>query len=326
MSRTKQLVAIVRQRCAFTLVELLVVIAIIGILVALLLPAVQSAREGARRSQCLSHLKQVTLATLAYEGTYGELPAGAFWGGEENPDQFQGSILIRLLPYIEEQNTFDAFDLTLINTDDQTFPDGRPMWLHAIVPYTCPSDGGATLFDAVTWDGAVAIGNYAASKGSTGLDNSHHHCDRVVEYLDFALAEYYDWDADPIFSGPFIRRPYPVKLSQITDGLSKTIFFGEVRRECSRSVQSGWAATLNGQGSSSTAIPINWDSCHEADRDDRCRYPNNWSSERGFKSQHPGGVNVAMGDGAATFLVETIDHQLYQYLGAKDDGMPVSLP
>lgn len=308
-----------------TLVELLVVIAIIGILVALLLPAVQSARESARRAQCVSHLKQVNLASLAYVGVHRRLAAGAHWGGETNPDLFQGSILIRLLPYLEEQALLDTFDFTQPNTDDQTFDNGEEIGLRPIAVYTCPSDGGATLWDHPLWEGSAAIGNYLASKGSTGIDNTRYRCDRLDGPLQLALVEYYDWADDPLFSGPFIRRPIHVRLNQVTDGLSKTLFFGEARRECSRTVQSGWARTLNGQGSGTTAVPINWDSCHENLQVDRCRYPNNWGSEYGFKSRHPGGAQFAMGDGSARFLVETIDHQAYQYLGGKDDGFVVTL-
>lgn len=304
----------------FTLVELLVVIAIIGVLVALLLPAVQAARESERRTQCISHIRQVNFAALAFEGVHGRLPVGAFWGGVTNEDQFQGSIMIRLLPFLEQSSVFEAFDLKQINTDDHPFADGLLIKSHPIAVYTCPSDGGAEL-----WNGINAISNYVASKGSTSVDNNNHRCEKLDEPLSFALTEYHDWDETILFSGPFIRRPVSVKLKQITDGLSNTIFFGEVRRECSRTVQSGWAATLNSQGQGTTAIPINWDSCHADLQDDRCRYPNNWNSQHGFKSLHPGGVNVVMGDGAVRFLSDDIDHSAYQYLGAKDDGFVVSL-
>jgi prepilin-type N-terminal cleavage/methylation domain-containing protein/prepilin-type processing-associated H-X9-DG protein len=305
----------------FTIVELLVVIAIIGVLVSLLLPAVQSARESARRSQCSSHIRQVNFAALAYEGAYGRLPVGAYWGGEINHDQFQGSILIRLLPHLEQQNVYDAFDLDQINTDNQTLSNGDPIYSYPIAVYTCPSDNLTTV-----WDGSIAIANYVASKGSNDVDNSKYHCEQLVEPLSFALEQYSDWGVgdEILFSGPFVRRPVSIKLAQITDGLSNTIFFGEVRRECARVVQQGWARTLNGSGSGTTAIPLNWDSCHEDRRDNRCFYPNNWASEFGFKSRHPGGVNVVMGDGAVQFLREDIDHLAYQYLGAKDDGFVVN--
>src|SRR4051794_9609902 len=94
---------------AFTLVELLVVIAIIGVLVALLLPAIQAARESARRSQCNNNLKQIGLAIHNYELSYKRLPAGAVWNSA--PRVRKGSILFFLLPFMEEAGLYNAVDI-----------------------------------------------------------------------------------------------------------------------------------------------------------------------------------------------------------------------
>src|SRR6476646_9726885 len=99
-----------RSRHAFTLVELLVVIAIIGVLVALLLPAIQAARESARKSQCSNNLKQIGLAIHQYELTYRHLPAGAIWRNTP-PKIRKGSILLFLLPFIEETGLYNAVDV-----------------------------------------------------------------------------------------------------------------------------------------------------------------------------------------------------------------------
>ena len=117
----------------FTLVELLVVIAIIGILVALLLPAVQAAREAARRMQCSNNLKQIGLALHSYESMIGEYPPGAFWGGNV-PTPHKGSILVHILPFVEQQNLYDAFDFTAQTTDGQTFPNDRSLVRHLHLP------------------------------------------------------------------------------------------------------------------------------------------------------------------------------------------------
>ncbi len=101
----------------FTLVELLVVIAIIGILVALLLPAVQAAREAARRSQCTNNLKQTGLAIMNYESTFGELPPGAFLGEGSSWSAF-------ILPYLEEGNVFS--NLTIGEDQNGNFQWGSP--------------------------------------------------------------------------------------------------------------------------------------------------------------------------------------------------------
>ena len=121
------------------------------------------------------------------------------------------------------------------------------------------------------------------------------------------------------YAGPFTRVGTTAKLSQVTDGLSKTIFFGEVRPNCSEHVKEGWAYTNNGNGYCTTLIPINYDSCNE-EAADACARPCNWNTEVGFKSSHSGGAQFLLGDGSVHFVPETIDHQIYQYLGAKSDG------
>src|SRR2546429_3627290 len=135
--------AMPKAKRAFTLVELLVVIAIIGVLVALLLPAVQSARESARRTHCHNHLKQVTLAVHNYADTYrGAFPAGEYgccWG----------TWLVALLPYVEQQNLYEqykyfgAIDINGGNPDVTTRYGGAlnlPVTRTQIKTYTCPSD------------------------------------------------------------------------------------------------------------------------------------------------------------------------------------------
>ena len=120
-------------RRAFTLVELLVVIAIIGILIALLLPAVQAARESARRSECTNHLKQLGLALHNYAGTYGEfLPPGS-------PDSLRHGLFTAMLPFLEHANIHDQIDLEGIPHDD-------PMRYTPIAEYTCPSFPGPVVY------------------------------------------------------------------------------------------------------------------------------------------------------------------------------------
>jgi prepilin-type processing-associated H-X9-DG protein len=114
-------------------------------------------------------------------------------------------------------------------------------------------------------------------------------------------------------------------MSDVTDGLSSTIFFGEVRRDCSGHIQTGWASSNDGNGLVSTLVPINYDSCN-AKAANPCNKPCNWSTELAYKSRHPGGAMFLMGDGSIHFLSQNIDHQLYQYLGAKADGHAASVP
>ena len=194
-----------RMRRAFTLVELLVVIAIIGILIALLLPAVQAAREAARRSQCTNNLKQLGIAIQNYHDVYKTLPYRI--GGPSNNPYFSG--LVALLPFVEQQGVF-----TQISTGGTyggvTYPSfGANPWNMAFLPYTtqisafvCPSDSAANNHPS----GTIGRKSYLFSSGDvTG------------------------WWADPTANrGPFAAYTIsPYNFSAITDGLSNTIAMSE---------------------------------------------------------------------------------------------------
>ena len=315
-------------RPAFTLVELLVVIAIIGILIALLLPAVQAAREAARRAQCSNNLKQIGLAVLNYESAMKILPPGAFWACRDGTRK--GSILVHILPFIEQQSLHDAFDFNAAIIDGQTFGDtGEEIGSTIVPPYVCPSDNHKGVIDTEShssFDPArhVALHNYTASRGPNQLANNGS-CPCSNNWNSFASASgiYEDYDN---FAGPFTRRCTCIRLSAVTDGLSNTIFFGEVRPMCSWHNDNGWATSNNGNGYSSTVIPINYDSCtRDTSTSDNCRRYCNWNTEAGFRSAHPGGAQFLFGDGSVHFLPETIDHQAYQDLGGKDEGHPVTV-
>ena len=305
----------VRCSTGFTLVELLVVIAIIGILVSLLLPAVQSAREAARRMQCQNNLKQIGLALHNYHTAHDSFPPGSYWYGS-NYDNYRGSILILLLPFIEQQNLFDNFDYT-VRIDDQTFPDTSLLGSTEVAVYRCPSDNNRGLLNG------RAIHNYAASNGPTAhIDNPNCKCSEGAGWNAYALSPY---ENPNDFAGPFYRRNNPTTITDCRDGLSNTIYFGEVRRDCSRHTQQGWARSNNGNGLVSTQVPMNVNTCDESDPNP-CRQPCNWSTELAFKSAHPGGVLFLFGDGSVHFLSESIDHWNYQYLGAKADGEVATIP
>lgn len=304
-------------RSAFTLVELLVVIAIIGILIALLLPAIQAAREAARRSTCLNNIRQCGLAIHNYNDGQKILPAGAHF------NQGRGSIMIRLLPFVEESNLFKQFNLgkegvTLSPaTESQVIKGTTTLLGSQIIPaFLCPSDTHERVSTA-----GRALHNYAASKGPTA-DITSSACSCTPDYNSFAAAGY---DATGKAAGVFQRLSDPIKLRKISDGLSKTIFMGEVRPDCSTHHTQGWAATNNGQGLTSTIIPINFDSC-QPNATDGCNRPCNWRTEMGFRSAHVGGAFFVFGDASVHFLEETIDHRTYQYYGNKADGKTVPSP
>ncbi|HBO44944.1 MAG TPA: prepilin-type cleavage/methylation domain-containing protein, partial [Planctomycetaceae bacterium] len=163
------------KRRGFTLVELLVVIAIIGVLVAMLLPAVQAAREAARRMSCSNHLKQMGLAMQNYVSANGWLP-NAGWTGASYPNDY--SPLAKLLPYCEQallQNLID-FSIDMGHVGKTPLPVAlRPAAATPVAMFLCPSDGETPVHDLTVAGETVpyAGSNYAINGGS-GLDGVFH--------------------------------------------------------------------------------------------------------------------------------------------------------
>lgn len=302
-------------RRAFTLIELLVVIAIIAILIALLIPAVQKIREAAARTQCGNNLKQIGLALHNYHNDNKRLPHGAYWSSTAN----RGTILIRLLPYIEREDLYKLYSFNS-DTDSQTYPGTTTLLASTVIPtYQCPSDPNPTQINN------LGRQNYCASIGPTEqINNTNCSCANYNNWNKYALAPYSDANN---FAGPFTREglesKIKVRFRDILDGLGNTIFFGEVRPSCSNHQKRGWAMSNDGQGLTATIIPINFDSCDQtaaASGGNNCGRPCTWNTELSFGSSHPGGAQFLFGDGSVRFLNDTIDHQTYQYLGGKADG------
>ena len=212
----------------FTLVELLVVIAIIGILIALLLPAVQAARESARRSQCTNHLKQIGLAVLNYENTHGVIPISIAHYQEAGVDGNGLSWMVGILPFIEDGATFAALD-TSGRADmglGMVRPENLPIISKPLPTYVCPSD--TAEFDVRTnvWllpDIPFAITNYAGVMGPHDLGNAS---------LFGGLPDCHNYNAYDYkeCTGTFWRHSHlaPVRLATFTDGTSNTTIVGEV--------------------------------------------------------------------------------------------------
>jgi prepilin-type N-terminal cleavage/methylation domain-containing protein/prepilin-type processing-associated H-X9-DG protein len=206
----------IARRTGFTLVELLVVIAIIGILVALLLPAIQSAREAARRTECQNHLKQIGLALQNYHDTHKAFPMG-----RERMDQYGVSWAFRLLPQLEESAIYASRDSSKRVDDDA---NARAMRT-PIVVYACPSRRSPAAdrnFDnndtppLPTSVAVAALGDYAANAGYEYSTNMEHAVNETfaTDIVDTAVA-------GPIYSGSKIN------ARRVEDGLSKTLAIGE---------------------------------------------------------------------------------------------------
>ena len=213
-----------RRRSGFTLVELLVVIAIIGVLVALLLPAVQAAREAARRTQCVNHLKQIGIGLHNYHDTYRILPpAMTFPQGElaESSDLMGANWVISMLPYYEQQNLYEAFNLRqpISSAANRTARGTR------VAALLCPSDPnnrtafrGNSTGEGDNW----ARGNYAANGPNGRLDNR-------ATWADPNLRGVMGWNLS-------------VRFAEVTDGLSQTLMVGEIRAGLSADDRRGtWA-------------------------------------------------------------------------------------
>ena len=323
-------------RRGFTLVELLVVIAIIGTLVGLLLPAVQSAREAARLSSCGNNMRQLGLAVQNYENARQQLPPGGYWRHDlpwatptpPSPNPEQGSLLVHILPFIEQSSLYSRIDFnSSTNVQSQSIA-GKALNYHAIPTFVCPSDGHSGNIP----DSPVAFSNYSGTWGSedAGGASGNPACPCSLNWSSFRPKTGFN-ENNP--SGVFTRRGnvWQCKLSDIRDGLSFTLFMGEVRVNCSMHSNHGWASSNSSHGLTSTLIPINFDSCAadaaSAPGGDTCAARCNWKTEFGYKSKHAAdGVNTVFGDGAVRFISETIDHTLYQRLGCRADGLKAELP
>ncbi len=310
-------------KSAFTLVELLVVIAIIGILIALLLPAVQAAREAARRMQCTNNLKQIGLALHNYHTAHACLPYGSgSCCNKGNPQAWGGIWCTMILPFLELQPLYDAIDF---NIHHQDLPED--VVKTAIPVYTCPSDAAGA--DAIL-EGRFARDNppvamglwYTASMGPTHPD-SCLFCPDPTPRSDNWCCQGWNFGTQagggfPMGSGVgmFSRYHRVVRFDDVRDGLSNTFMVGEtLPRQCS--FISAFAVNFN---VSPTTIPLNTFLSNEQN-------PNqDWYRVCGFKSRHRGGANFAMGDGSVQFLSETIDFRLFNALGTRAGREVASVP
>jgi prepilin-type N-terminal cleavage/methylation domain-containing protein/prepilin-type processing-associated H-X9-DG protein len=301
-----------RSRRAFTLVELLVVIAIIGILIALLLPAVQAAREAARRSQCTNNLKQIGLALHNYHDSRNVLPYGT--GGCCN---LRGGVWASfILPYMEQGPLYDQFDFTL----QMTVAPNSTLVQTVIPAYICPSDPeGSTPVKTDRWICPTAMAMwYPASMGPTHMD-SCSYCDQPkAAQTDPDTYCCCGWNfgtpgGTSSSCGVFGRQVTAIKLSHIKDGTSNTIMAGEsLPGECRF-----FTAYCDNFPLSGTTVPLN--NPYNGNSFD-------WQHSCGYKSRHPGGANFLLCDGSVHFFSETIDYKLYNALGTRDKGEPCSPP
>ncbi|MEX2168316.1 MAG: DUF1559 domain-containing protein [Pirellulales bacterium] len=328
-----------RLRCTgFTLVELLVVIAIIGILVALLLPAVQAARAAARRTQCQSNLKQIGIALHNFHSAHKEFPPGMQFDRPTiaaNSIQYRANWIIEILPHLEEQPLYDSFDFNqFISHANNREARGTP-----IPTLLCPEDSGAE----VPFAGMLPIEGDNWARANYACNGDNISAEKTT--------------TDPQRIG-VLRKNKRTRIAQITDGTSHTILAAEIRIGLSAIDRRGvWAMGAAGasnltwhgfEGDCNGPNPANEQSddimgCRQLMRQlgaalltqERmtCWEPCP-SLQAAPRSRHaPGGVHVVMVDGSVHWISDDINTlgpnaqccSVWDRLVASQDGLPVDL-
>jgi prepilin-type N-terminal cleavage/methylation domain-containing protein len=303
-----------RARRGFTLVELLVVIAIVGMLIALLLPAVQAAREAARRSHCLNNLKQLGLALQTYHDAQHRLPPAStspvdvgVWNYASNPRVHLHSWTSLILPFLEDTSLHAVIDYRVSALD----PANRTAAAMVLPLYRCPSFMGLDYSQEPKYTAispTLGIRNYVAL-GATSIGSL--------------------WG--PGFDGR--RRPdgtiyfqSETRFKDVTDGLSNTALVAETREQNA-------AVWIDGTGAAAVARPFAIDRVPSyAGTQSALNYQPyyQWGDTTdsidcafGPSSMHSGEVGHLFGDGSARFLVDSIDPRVYDALVTRAGGEPL---
>ncbi len=338
-------------RSGFTLVELLVVIAIIAVLMGLLLPAVQMAREAARRASCQNNLRQLGLATMNYESARQRFPGGLYQDRSSSPSRFFGrTFFVDLLPYMEAgnirdryntQNTWAAADSNAI--DPITGLRNTNATTAAIVPNLyCPSDQIEKTPVELDFTGTgYSVGYFGMSSyvGSCGTKSTYFgDPDMQANGMFYMTGP----NSKPFASQSFLSpNAKGVRIPEVLDGLTNTFMFGEryhfdpnfdqilynhptkfSRYPIAKWGVWGWYGGGNGTTHvfASTLVPINYSTPASA----TANYPNVNLRMSAFGSGHPGGANFALGDGSTRYIADEIDIITFQALSTRLNGEVVS--
>ncbi len=335
----------------FTLVELLVVIAIIGLLVALLLPAVQQAREAARRSQCSNNLKQCGLGMQNYEASRKVFPPSRYWNGDltktadatgQTTSTNDYSVLARILPFLDQETLAVYFNP--LSTEDQTMPDGTPVMFQQVTTFVCPTEPNNQ-------------GKYNAGPPVTPNSWPSNYGVNLGTWLVF----------DPTgktqsFGSFVVNTPFGPRV--FTDGLSKTLMFSEIKMWQSVYTAGSATATLptttaaicsmGTTASAGQALTANTGHTEWGDSKVKqtgftstftpntvvsCTYSDGFTYDFDFvnqtegqsatvptyaavtsRSYHPGAVNAAFMDGSVHAITSDIDPSVWQALSTRAGG------
>ncbi|MEZ6123234.1 MAG: DUF1559 domain-containing protein [Planctomycetaceae bacterium] len=315
-----------RCRSGFTLIELLVVIAIIAILIALLLPAVQQAREAARRTQCRNHLKQLGLALHNYHDVHNTFPPGAviflgnssagsgdtttsaattggwdtIWRGA-NGGRCQ-SWMVQILPYVDQAPLYNQWNFNLDLVGNQALATMQ------IPTYLCPSRPSSRHNPAIGYQGwGSGHNDYGGCFGAGNLTgNSSSNKNRLYYGTNSTSARGSLGNKGGIFGGNTRTR-----MRDITDGTSGTFLTGEVQR-----LNGGFTTNTSIDGWAVGGLPT----LFTTDVVNQTRMGINGDQREAPGSDHEGGAQFGMADGAVRFVSENIDATLFSALGTAGDG------
>jgi len=307
------------RRRAFTLIELMVVIAIIGILISLLLPAVQAAREAARVTQCRNNLKQIGLAIHNYHDINRTFPNADPGGGSDADSSISmASTFVDILPYMEQAANYQHYNFALANTD----PGNQAVVSQRLPFYLCPT---AVLRREVPYnvagdpcgDFGEAPGTYAVSVGSQPYDQYWSYFGRGRPTLNGAIV--HSDSVDGI-----------TRMRDVTDGLTNTVLIGEsawnisgyaTSPSCNNNQSWGytyWANPYPASTGFNTSAPFNPSTYILLD-------PNTFDQTlMRFRSDHPaGGVNFVFCDGSVRFLMQYVDQTILTAIGSRNGAESV---
>jgi prepilin-type N-terminal cleavage/methylation domain-containing protein len=321
------------RRAAFTLVELLVVIAIIGVLIGLLLPAVQSAREAGRRSACFNKLKQLGLGMHHFQDAYKQLPAASWTYDAANIARPNARTwMLDLMPFIELNDLYSQYDPSKSLTDSSSGATSN-YWVLGGKTFPiqmCPSNPYASSKKTIRGNpfspfnanqltgGTCYTPNLGPAPFHIKPPDCYVNCSASGLCCISAVGSWWGYNKQTEVPGLFHpMADLQIRFSEITDGLSNTIMLGETRAELL--THRGIFNTF-GQGMT-TGLRINSSSITTTDDGNNARTLNS-----GASSYHPNGAAFCMADGATVFIANTIQYDTYQYLGNRKDGQPAKLP
>lgn len=305
----------------FTLVELLVVIAIIGVLIALLLPAVQAAREAGRRSQCSNNLKQLGLAMQNYHDVNNKFPIGV---------NYQHNWRVDVLPYMEQSNVYDKLDFSgasdfSANTVDANTPILRELVIDA---YVCPSSDLDPLMNPGWNTQKYQYHHYMGIGGAVGTSNG-------------SCIQFYGQSCD---NGPLLHNQ-KTGFKDLTDGSSNTIIIGEQsalvdytgsptssfpngKTQGLGGYRGGWHGPGNYNkapsqtGITSGVVPVKYGPNSDCGSGFDCGYV--YINSTILASNHPTGILAASADGSVAFVSDTINLVTFKNMAMRNDGQVIS--